>query len=108
MGVAPLPLWCKLGGMDSSAHSYSRDLVDEVWLLAEPIEGNDDALWRRDECGNRIQRHEYGKHGSAFGWGIAPDGPGRLKPLHWSSLESGGSSSAQALDGLFSDTLELF
>lgn len=88
--------------------SYSREVVDEVWLLAEPIEGNDAALWRRDEQGNRIQRLEYGKPGSAFGWGISETAGGCLKPLHWQSIGSGSSSSREKVDGLFPDMPELF
>lgn len=88
---------------------YSREVIDEVWLLAEPIEGNDDALWRRDEFGSRMQRHDYGKHGSQFGWAISDAGAGRLKPVHWCNLGAGSSGSSRGeTNGLFADMPELF
>jgi hypothetical protein len=96
-------------GSDSASDPvFSREIVDEVWLLAVPIAGNDDALWRCDEHGNRIQRQDYGKHGSPFGWGISEPRPGCLKPLHWRSLAEAPGSPDSEQDGLFTDTPELF
>lgn len=88
--------------------SYPREIIDEIWLSAEPIEGNDAALWRADEFGDRIQRQDYGKPGSQFGWGISETSPGRLKPLHMRNMDLGPSSPDRETDGLFSDTPELF
>lgn len=68
---------------------YDRSIVDEVWESSDKMEGNDEALWRRDEYGSPICRSEYGNRKSSFGWEIfevAPGnfqvGAGGLKALH--------------------------
>jgi len=85
-----------LGGSKSTLSSrwasggYDREIVDAVWQLAEAVEGNDSALWRKDECGAWINRLEYGKRHSAFGWEICdlslghrPGTLGDLRPMQW-------------------------
>ena len=69
------------GGNFSDGH-FSNELIDSVWQEADGIEGNDPELWRKDEYGAWIYRLDYGRHGSNFGWQIAPRGRD-LRPLHW-------------------------
>ncbi|MBP7948392.1 MAG: hypothetical protein KA004_01965 [Verrucomicrobiales bacterium] len=71
-------------------HAYDRTVVDAVWANAQPVVGNDAALWRKDECGAWIHRLEYGSRSSQFGWEIydpnlAPSqfGLAALRPLQW-------------------------
>ena len=44
---------------DWTAHSYDREVVDRVWAMARTVEGNDDALWRKDECGAWMRSEEH-------------------------------------------------
>jgi hypothetical protein len=49
---------------------YEREVVDHVWSLGQTVQGNDDALWRKDEHGAWMHRLEYGNRNSQFGWEI--------------------------------------
>jgi len=93
-----------------SSGGFSREIVDDVWLSADPIEGNDEALWRVDEHGDWIQRHDYGKRNSSFGWEITEDASGSLKPIHCRHISPGepGSADDEEDGGLSADTFELF
>lgn len=73
-----------------SSGGYEKEIVDAVWELAETIDGNDSALWRKDECGAWINKLEYGKRHSSFGWEICDLSLGRrpgtlsaLRPMQW-------------------------
>lgn len=76
---------------DLEFHSgYDRDVVDRVWSLAQTIPGNDPAVWRKDEFGAWIHRHDYRSRHSEFGWEIADYGYRRqigglaaLRPMQW-------------------------
>ncbi|MEO0446475.1 MAG: hypothetical protein AAF191_10420 [Verrucomicrobiota bacterium] len=93
----------------SARDGFPREVVDEVWLSAEPIEGNDEEVWRRDEHGNWIQKLAYGNRNSDFGWGIREARPGSLEPLHWRHLGSSAESTDDdEPDGLFTGMDELF
>ena len=69
---------------------YDREVVARAWARAEAVPGNDDELWRKDECGAWIYRLDYGRRGSSFGWEIFDASLGRgdggvaaLRPLQW-------------------------
>ncbi len=69
---------------------YAREVIQEVWELAEVVAGVDPALWRRDEFGDWIRRLDYGRRGSKFGWEIFDPGVGRhaqgvyaMRPMQW-------------------------
>lgn len=69
---------------------YDREVVARAWTRAEPVPGNDDALWRKDEHGAWIYRLDYGQRNSTFGWEIYDPSLGRgdggvsaLRPLQW-------------------------
>lgn len=73
-----------------SSGGYEKEIVDAVWQLAEKVDGNDSALWRKDECGAWINKLEYGKRHSSFGWEICDLSLGRrpgtlsaLRPMQW-------------------------
>lgn len=93
-----------------SADSYSREVIDEIWDLGQPIPGNDDALWRKDEFGAWINRLDYGRRGSEFGWEICDlsaaglgIGTSNLRPMQWQNYLDHVSSATQShvqADGL--------
>lgn len=69
---------------------YDREVVERVWSLAQVIPGNDPAVWRKDEFGAWIHRHDYRHRHSEFGWEIADYGYRRqlgglasLRPMQW-------------------------
>jgi len=69
---------------------YDREVVARVWARAEVVPGNDEELWRKDECGAWIYRLDYGQRRSSFGWevfdaslGRAGEGVAALRPLQW-------------------------
>lgn len=89
---------------------YDQEIVESVWQMAERVEGNDDALWRRDEFGAWIYRLDYGHRHSQFGWEISDLNTGRaeggiaaLRPMHWQNYLDQVVSSTQSCvtaDGL--------
>ena len=74
---------------------YSREVIDAVWQEADPIDGNDPELFRKDASGTWIHRLDYGKRNSEFGWGIEDRSSG-LRPVHWQQLAAGDSAAAEA------------
>ena len=75
-------------------HAYDRTVIDYVWSLAQPVAGNDDALWRKDEFGAWIHRLEHGNRNSQFGWEIYDPniagmdfGMRTLRPLQWQNYQ---------------------
>ena len=94
-----------------STDSYTREVIDEVWELGLPIPGNDDGLWRKDEFGAWINRLDYGKRGSQFGWEIYDTsvanlgiGSSELRPMQWQNYLDHASADTQesriSADGL--------
>lgn len=68
--------------------SWTEEVVIRTWQLGTPVEGNDPALWRKDEFGAWIHRLDYGRRSSEFGWEIHEDTHSgtterRLRPLQW-------------------------
>lgn len=70
--------------------SYDLMLVNQVWSLAQAVPGNDPAVWRKDEFGAWINRQDYRRRHSEFGWEIADYGYRRqsggvasLRPMQW-------------------------
>lgn len=79
---------------DWNFHAYERTVVDHVWSLGQPVQGNDDALWRKDEFGAWMHRLEYGNRNSQFGWEIYDPnlmgmdfGLRMLRPLQWQNYQ---------------------
>lgn len=69
---------------------YDAEVVRRVWGLARCIPGNDPEVWRKDEFGAWIHRHEYRNRHSEFGWEIADYSHQRrggavasLRPMQW-------------------------
>ena len=76
-----------------STDSYPREVIVEIWELGQPIPGNDDGLWRKDEFGAWMNRLDYGKRNSQFGWEICDFsaagygvGSGDLRPMQVAEL----------------------
>ena len=80
---------------DWSTPGYDREVIDRVWRFAPEVEGNDPALWRKDEFGAWIYRMDYGRRHSDFGWEIHDPTVGMrgggqvlaLRPLHWQNYQ---------------------
>lgn len=80
---------------DSTAPSptlegYDAEIVNRVWCLARTVPGNDPEVWRKDEFGAWIHRHDYRNRHSEFGWEIADYGYQKkgaglasLRPMQW-------------------------
>lgn len=93
-----------------STDSYPREVIDEVWDLAQPIPGNDEGLWRKDEFGAWMNRLDYGRRSSQFGWEICDFsaaslgiGASDLRPMQWQNYLDHVSSETQShvkADGL--------
>ena len=73
-----------------SSGGYEKEIVEAVWELALTVDGNDSALWRKDECGAWMNKLEYGKRHSSFGWEICdlslghrPGALSALRPMQW-------------------------
>ena len=49
---------------------YSYDLLYELWDKANPVDGYDSTLVRKDPCGAWIQRDKYNDRDSDFGWEV--------------------------------------
>ena len=89
---------------------YDKEIVDRVWLFAERVDGNDPALWRKDEHGAWINRQDYRNRHSQFGWEIADSTSARrghgittLRPLQWQNyldFRAASSGSEITADGL--------
>lgn len=90
---------------------YSKDVVDRVWQMAEVVEGNDPAVWRKDEFGAWIHRLDYGNRRSDFGWEVCETLPGSsrtmgvasLRAMHWQNYldqVAAASQSRITADGL--------
>jgi len=73
-----------------STPGYERSIIESVWQFAETVAGNDPALWRKDEFGAWINRLDYGRRHSQFGWEICDIGStassstlSALRPMQW-------------------------
>lgn len=74
--------------VQDSRGRFDRSIVDEVWENTAVIEGNDSAIWRKDEKGSTICRDHYGNTRSSFGWEIieGSDGSVQLKAVHFENF----------------------
>lgn len=70
---------------EAETGAYPREVVEQVWQLAQSVPGNDPAVWRKDEFGAWLHRQEYRNRHSEFGWEIA-DGGYRMRKLGMASL----------------------
>lgn len=72
--------------------SFSEYTIQKVWEKGNIVPGNDQDVWRKDQCGAWISRSYYGNRNSQYGWEIdhiTPESLGgsdeltNLRPLHW-------------------------
>lgn len=74
--------------------SFSKSVVDQVWLKGSTFSGEDPRIKRKDICGAIIARAAYGNTNSNFGWEIDHiipndnDNLSNLQPLHWENNRS--------------------
>jgi hypothetical protein len=95
---------------DTPHRGFPREVVDRVWQMTLAVEGNDPAVWRKDEFGAWINRLDYGNRNSDFGWEIAdppagaPDlGVASLRAMQWQNYldqVAASSHSRISADGL--------
>lgn len=71
---------------------YSKDTIQEVWEKGTVVSGNDQDVWRKDQCKAWIGKRYYGNRQSQYGWEIdyiKPESEGggdelsNLRPLQW-------------------------
>lgn len=76
----------------SNNTSFSEDDVKIVWAKGTMIPGQDPNIYRKDTCGAKIKKSEYGNVKSSLGWEIdhikpvasnGPDVLSNLQPLQW-------------------------
>ena len=79
-----------------SAPVSDRMIVNDIWEEAEVIDGNDPALWRKDPLGAWINRQEYGRRNSQFGWEIREARGGRLEAVQWQNCLDQAASATQS------------
>ncbi len=72
--------------------------VQHIWEKGQQIAGLDPSLWRQDVFGSIINRGDYGKRNSHYGWEIdhiTPTSQGgadtwlNARPLNWLNNASG-------------------
>jgi 5-methylcytosine-specific restriction endonuclease McrA len=72
-----------------------------VWLNAEPVEGRDSRLWRRDPCGALMRWRDYANCKSRYGWEVdhivpvamgGADNLDNLQALHWKNNRKKGDN----------------
>lgn len=70
-------------------NKFKKNKIQKVWEKGDSIPGYKPSRVRKDQCGARIERHEYGNRDSKYGWEIDHINPGgsdnlsNLRPLQW-------------------------
>lgn len=54
--------------------SYSKDQLDQIFAKGKKIPGKNPNLYRKDDLGNEIYRHSYGKE-TTMGWEVDHSNP---------------------------------
>ena len=76
---------------------FSDETIQKVWEKGTIAPPNDPAVWRKDHCGAWINRDQYGKRNSDWGWEIdhitlesdgGSDDLSNLRPLQWENNAS--------------------
>jgi 5-methylcytosine-specific restriction endonuclease McrA len=79
-------------GSNARGAGFSHDVIVAVWCKTNAVQGNDPAVWRKDQCGAFIRFGDYGSTDSKYGWEIdhikpvalgGGDEPSNLQALQW-------------------------
>jgi len=81
--------------------NFTAEQIQQVWEKATIVSGNDQNIFRKDQCGAWIARQQYGNRKSSYGWEIdhikpvsesGSDELSNLRPLQWENnlSKSGG------------------
>lgn len=68
---------------------YDDEIVQAVWDKGRGMPDKDPGEWRQDNCGAWLQRDQYNKSDSEYGWKILNIVAGgsedieNLQPYHW-------------------------
>lgn len=77
--------------------AFDQKTILQVWNKGKAVNGNDPAVWRKDECGAWMQFQSYGNRNSQYGWEIdhitsvdhgGTDDLSNLRPLQWQNNAS--------------------
>ena len=69
--------------------NWKQEVVESVWQHGRVMPEADPSVWRQDMCGAWIQRNEFARNDSEFGWKIENIKAGGtntsedLRPFHW-------------------------
>lgn len=81
--------------------AFDQQTIQRVWEKGRFVPGENPALIRKDQCGAKMKRHEYGNTNSSFGWEIdhiIPESQGgndrieNLQPLQWENNRAKGEN----------------
>lgn len=90
---------------------FSDKTIQDIWEMAETVDGYNPNVWRQDFAGAWIRRDYYGTC-NVFGWEIdhkkpralgGGDSSDNLWPLHWSNNRAKGDSYPEFITSVSSD-----
>ena len=87
--------------------SWTHKQKSAAWNKAKIVGGNDENVWRKDDCGAWIRWDQHGSRNSQYGWEVdhitsidhgGTDADSNLRALQWQNNASRGGGSPQMRD----------